>query len=256
MGERNGSVSDHPRANAPPLPAYSSRKKWWKWPLIIVVLALLIFLFRGAILHGIASLLVVEEPIQTADYVLIISGDRSEERAAELYHEGIVSHVVIFEFVPGRLQRMKILETHATHLENQLLKRQIPQSAIVVVPAQAKSTWDVTRSLDDWLSTRPTGTRVLVCCDRLSSRRLASIFDQVLSVEHRENTRIYPLTHRYFDETNWWQRKEGVIAVFHGAFRLGYVGLIGEDKTSWREWEPDAYEAHLKRAGEAEEILP
>jgi hypothetical protein len=241
-------MSADPPANAPPLKP-SAKRRWWKWPLVIVVLALLIFVFRQAILGGIVSLLVVDETVQPADYLLIMGGDRSEEKAADLYHRGIVSGVVIFEFEPGRLQRMKILPTHAAFLVKQLKKRQIPEAAIVVVPAQAKSGWDGVRALDEWLATRPKGTRVLISCERLDSRRLASVLDRTLSDEHRENVSLCPLTHRYFDESNWWHRKEGVIGVFHLTFRLGYLCLIGEDKTAWREWEPDDYEALLKSAG-------
>jgi hypothetical protein len=117
------------------------------------------------------------------------------------------------------------------------------------VPSQAKRGWEATRSLDEWLATKPTGTQVLICCDRLDSRRIYSILDQVLVAENREKVKLHPLTHRYFDETNWWQRKEGVISVYHGIFRLGYLSFVGEDTTSWREWEPDGYEASLKNAG-------
>jgi hypothetical protein len=248
-------MSDGPPANAPP-PTPTGKRKWWKWPLRFVILALGIFFFRQTILIGFAGLLVVDEPVQAADYLLVLDGDRSEEKAAELYHQGLISQVVIFEFAPRRLERMGIIPTHGPFVVSELAKRQVPQSAIIVVPAQAKSRWDLTRSLDDWLASKPKGTRVLICCDRLDSRRLASVLDQVLRVEHRENVRILALTHRYFDETNWWQRKEGVISVFHRTFRLGYVTFIGEDKSSWREWEPDEYEAFLKSAGQPDETLP
>jgi hypothetical protein len=233
-------------AESTPLPR--AKKRWWKWLLLIVALAALLFVFRRTILTSVCACLVLDTPLLSADYLLIMGGDRSEDTAADLYHEGVVSRVVIFETVPSRLDRLKVTEPHAAFLEKQLVKRQVPKAFIEVVPAKARSSWDVMRSLDRWLATRPAGTQVLICCERLDSRRFAWQLDQVLSEEHRKNARIVPVTHRNFDESTWWQSKDGIIATFHLAHRLGYLLVVGEDRTPWQEWEPDDYEAFLTAA--------
>jgi hypothetical protein len=217
---------------------------WWKSILLVVTLAL-IFVFRKAVLTGMASLLVVDDPIQQSDYLLVLGGDQVAEKAAELYQQGTISQILVIEHEPNRLQRMGVLPKDGAVLVKSLLRQDIAKSSINVVPARAKGDWDVARSLQEWLATKPTGTRVLICCGRLESRRLSWLLDQVLDREYRDAVIIHSLHNGRFDETNWWHQNDGIVNVCNSVLLLGYVGLIGEDKTAWHEWEPDDYEAAL-----------
>jgi hypothetical protein len=57
--------------------------------------------------------------------------------------------------------------------------------------------------------------------------------------EHRISW--FPLRDRRYDETNWWQRKEGVLDVFNSYVSLGYVWLNGEQPSTWREWDAEEW---------------
>ena len=53
------------------------------------------------------------------------------------------------------------------------------------------------------------------------------------------------LADRRYNETNWWQSKDGMVNWWNGCLKLGYVWLAGEDVEPEPAWDPDAYERAL-----------
>jgi len=229
------------RPLASPQAALKPRRPWLRWLLILV---LLLFLARRPILQAAGSFLVVDESESPADYVLILDADRGYEHAANLYHAGSFTGVVLIETCPNRLERTNILPTLTVLFRQQLRARRVPDQAVTVLPGEARNDWETARLLGDWLRQHP-GERVTALCHRFNSRRTRYIFDTVLGAESAPRVSLRAIPQRGFDETSWWQSKAGLLDFFDHSVGLGYVLLAGEDP-EWREWDADAYERETK----------
>jgi hypothetical protein len=64
--------------------------------------------------------------------------------------------------------------------------------------------------------------------------------------EEAARVHIRPVSHPEYDETNWWQHKEGSLDLFDSYVRLGYVWLCGEGTGRWHEWNAEEYESRLR----------
>jgi hypothetical protein len=214
----------------------------------VAVLAAGLYLFRVPLLRALGGALVVDEPPQAADAVLLLDGERREERAAELYHQGVAARLLVIEGAPTRLTKLGILPSGATLARRRLGARAVPAEALSVLPSDARDRWGQARRLRDWLEEHP-GARVLVLCDRFTSREVRHVFNAVLGPDLGARLHWRGLPKRRYDETDWWRDKEGVLDLFNAYAALGYVCLHGEDTVGRHDWDPDAYEATLPHEG-------
>jgi hypothetical protein len=217
----------------------------WRWRrLLLALLVALLFLLRRPLLTGLGAVLVSADLPGPVDYVLILDADRAYERGARMYQAGEARCMLLVRIRPGRLEKSHVLLSSVTIARRELSGRGVPHSAVSVLPGEVRGDWEVARRLGEWLRQRP-GARVAVLCDRFDSRRKRYVFDAVLGGD-APRVSLHAAPHRRFDETNWWQRKEGSLHLFAAFIRLGFSRLWGEDREPWREWDPDEYEEALR----------
>lgn len=240
------SLSNPAAANLATRPAPQPRRRWRRWALLaLVLLAAVGFVCRGPLLRAPARWLVVDDPLQPADAVLLFSGDGGLSEAARLYHEGWAARVLLLEGRHRRLERLKIVPTAVEITRRELEKLGIPPERVEVIDCQDAEGWDAYRRLGAWLAARP-GARVTALANQLSTRDLHCRLHATLPRGDWDRVRLRPLTHRWYDESNWWRRKEGLLTVFHQYLGLGYDALLGEDREPWREWDPETYKQALR----------
>ena len=96
----------------------------------------------------------------------------------------------------------------------------VPRSAFRVAPGIADSTWAEAQAVRRVLPPAQP-TRVVVVTSPEHTRRALWVFREVFAGTPVD-VRIAPARHLRFDETNWWQRDEGVLAYLHEYLKLPY----------------------------------
>ena len=234
-----------------PIPAISAkvppvlrRRRWLRRLLFALVLAGAVYLARAPLLRGVASFLVVDDPVQEVDALMLLDGDHLYEQAALLYRDGLAGHILLIEAPPGRLVRMEILPEPAALAQRELAKGAVPVRAIEVLKMDKGGDWNCARRLRDWLNEHP-GTRVCILCDRFSSRRTHCLFTQVLGgLSTRVHWRALP--DRRYDEQSWQRDKVGILGLFDGYLNWWHVWLYGDALGDQEEWDPDTYQNNLR----------
>jgi hypothetical protein len=239
--DKTGSGSGHAVKNGK-----RKRRSWGRGLLVALVLGACLYGFRAPVLRSIAGYLVVDQPAATADYLLILpDADRRYDHAAQLYHAGSATSILLVERRPKRLERMGFQPTFEAMSQRELTARGVPANAITVIPGKARTDWERARCLRDWLREQPP-VRVLVLGDRFGGRKLRYILDQVLETEYASRVRLRALPDRSFDESDWWQYRGSTILMFDAYLNLAYARLCGEETEEWREWDPEEFKKSLR----------
>jgi hypothetical protein len=225
----------------PPPSGRGSRSRWRRRLVLALLLLGCLYLLRAPILRGLAGLLIVDERVTSADYIVLPDEDRFYADSAHLYHAGLAPQILLIWNHTRRLERLGIIDSFEVRAWRALKARGVPQQAVVVTHQKGFTDWDSARNLGGWLAQHPHATVTLVC-DRLGSRRLRLILDQVLEPTASQRVSVRALAAREYDESNWWQRKEGLLGFFNSVVCLGYVYCCGEGTGSWHEWDADGYE--------------
>lgn len=142
---------------------------------------------------------------------------------------------------------MGIMPPFEELVRRELVRRGLSGDCLTVRSHTGTTTWEQARCLSGWLCERPE-VRVVVLCDRFGSRRLRCILDRVLTEAEAGRVNIRAVAHPWYDETTWWQCKEGMLGLFGGYLQLGYVWLGGDDSTERAEWDLEQFEKALKHS--------
>lgn len=221
------------------------RRRWARRLLLAGLLMAALYLLRAPLLQAAAGLLVSADPLEPREALLLQGGDQTYARAAQLYHDGWVKHLLLIESFPNRLQRLGIVPTNEEKALRALLAEGVPREAVTVLEGIARNDWERAWRLRAWLIEHPS-IRLTIQCGRFNSRRLRWVFTRVLGADLAQRVAYHPVPERRFDETNWWQRKEGLLVVFNEAVGLTHVGVYGEPEAAWHPWDPDQYEQSLR----------
>lgn len=225
------------------------RCRWLRRLSLLLAAMLALYVARAPLLTAVAAGLVMQPATASADWALVLGGDRCFEQVAQLFHSGTIRGVLLIEFMPSRLVRIGVLPPDEELARRELTKHGVPESAIEVVRGRATSFWEAARNLDSWLADRA-DDRLIITCARFAGREQQLKLSRVFVSERTERLGWLPLVDRRYDETNWWTRKEGVLDVFNSYASLAYVWINGEQPSTWREWDPDRWLAvQLSGAG-------
>src|SRR5215468_3183713 len=119
------------------------RYGWWLAPVLIVLAIAIAWISRAAILHDMAHLWVVSDPLDRADAIVILGGrlDVRPFAAAALYKRGLAPHVLFSRPRPGPIDALQLLPKQ-TDLTRQILgKLGVPEDAMVEFGDGVSSTY-------------------------------------------------------------------------------------------------------------------
>lgn len=182
--------------------------------LLIVALCLaafcgVIYLLRGPILRGFAQAWMIEDKVEKAEAILLLSDDNfaadRATHAAQLYRQGMASIIV----ASGR--RLRPYAGIAELMEHDLIERGVPKEAIVRFPQEADNTREEAEKLLG-LVKQQKWHRVIVVTSDVDARRARYIFRKVFpkAVElHVSSARDLD-----FDPAHWWETRRGVKRMF------------------------------------------
>lgn len=139
---------------------------------------------------------------------------------------------------------MGILPSYEKAARKALEVRGVSPECVIVLYGEGDGDWDQVRCLSDWLRQNP-DAHLLVLCNRFKSRQDKYLFDTLLDKRESGRVHVQAVPHRWYDETNWWQRRAGWSALFNAYVGFVYVRLCGEDSEESDVWDPDEYEKAL-----------
>lgn len=197
------------------------KKRWW--PLIaLLALPVAVYLARVPILRGIERFLVLNDPLEKADFVFLLNGDTTlrPPRAAALVKQGYAPKVVLCRAEDGRLVKSG-LTRNVTDLAIAVLEEEgLSRDRIVQLPAEGgvTSTFDEAFRLRKYAES--TGARrILVVTSAIHTRRAR------WAIEHERkglplDIRMVAVADPRYDENNWWRREEGFIGTQNEYLKL------------------------------------
>lgn len=187
-------------------------KKRIFWP-VIVLLGL--YLSHAFILEGLAGWLVVEDKLEPADIILVLSGDADGERVAEavrLYKRDYAKNILM----SGGPLAWHL--TSAAWMKNQALSLGVPASAILLED-QSRSTKE--NALFSLPIIKKQGiTSIMLVTSPYHARRAKWVFQKIFAKSDIK-VLIYPVQNSAFQISKWWTRHEDIQQVARE-----YISLI------------------------------
>jgi hypothetical protein len=207
------------------------------------------YLLRVPILQRLPAILIVDESAPAAPSVLFLEGTAHCAAVADAYqHRPTYQIVWIVAHPARRVQRLGLAPTDEEIGRPKLAAYRLPDHVLTVLHCEGTTEWDQARSLDAWLRQHPDAQGILFCT-QFHSRRKRLILDRVLAGTEAERVRIRAVPDPTYQSGNWWQRKPGLLTMFHESVGLGYSFLHGPDAPRNPPWDPDEYERTLPREG-------
>jgi len=203
----------------------SVRYACWLVPTFIVLALAAGWAARAPILHGMAKLWVVSDPLEHADAIVILGGrlDVRPFAAADLYKRGLADRVLVSNVKSGPIDKLLPLPRQ-TELNRQILhKLGVPEQAIVDFGNGVANTYQEARAVFDWA--RISGVKSLIIpTDIFASRRDRWIFGHELAPIGVRVMGQYIDPPEYSLE-DWWRHESGVIEFQNEVIKFVYYRL-------------------------------
>ena len=184
--------------------------------LLLVVLAIILIEdVRRPLLNAAGRFLVVQDPLEKADVIIVLSGGRRDERvrqAADLYHQGYAPLVLL----SGGEEMAGISVPEM--LRRQALALGIPPDALLSDP-DSTSTAQQARYLRPLLEPRGM-RRAIVVTSSYHTRRTRRLFRKAFEGSGIE-IRVYPVQRDVWNPEGWWTREQDTETLV-----LEYIKLV------------------------------
>jgi len=186
-----------------------------KW-VIILGLFVSIYLFYPNILRTIGNYLIISDPLEKSDAILVLSGDTTKgERVAEavkLFKKGYGKYLV--------LSGNKIAwDTYAVEpMKKEATSLRIPEHSIITIKSEAHSTIEEAKIILGVFKERHFKSMILVTSS-YHTRRAKWIF---LKVFNGSSIKISacPANNVEYDADRWWQKRESAKSLFYEYTKL------------------------------------
>jgi uncharacterized SAM-binding protein YcdF (DUF218 family) len=183
------------------------------------------WLMREPLLRGAADLWIASDEATHADAVVVLGG-QIEIRpfaAAELYHRGLVSRVLVSNNEQGRAAAIGAVQGHTEANWQVLLKLGVPENAIEAFGQANKSTRDEAVALREWVDRHGAST-IIIPTEVFVARRVRWTFEREFA---GRNVRIEVPSYEPADYTRaaWWKSPAGLIAFQSEVIKYIYYRL-------------------------------
>lgn len=199
------------------------RRVLWFGAALLVGIVLVGFAY-APLFRGIASFLIVEDPLEHAAAIVSLGGQLPfrEMEAAKLYRAGWAPQVIIVREAPSAasqaLQELKIKKEQEWELSGRVLIQQgVPGSAIVVPKQEGVGTLEELQAAYAAIPTKD--APVILVTSKYHTRRTRLIWNYV--TQGRSKAIVRAATSDPFDPARWWRERHFILSVVRE-----YLGLI------------------------------
>lgn len=188
----------------------------------VVILLILAFVFRNHILRSFSNFLVVESDFEHIETAFVLSGgafDRGNQ-AALLLNEKKIDKVIC----TGANQPPDFKALNLDMLESELTRKhiltQIPDSTKVTLLKIGTSTLEESEAILAFCKTENI-TECVIVSSKFHTRRIKNSFKKKFE---KEGVKIYisGAASSVYEENNWWQSENGLIALNNEYIKLMY----------------------------------
>ncbi len=203
--------------------------KHWRQVLSLTGIAcllacVLVIAFRVQLLTGLASLLVVDDVLQEADMMFVLTGgvDTRPAHAAELYREGLAPKIAIAQVKDTPTVEMNLYPNATDVMVSVMIELGVPEKDIVILPFDdgVTSTYEEALALRDYTDEHAVEEMILVT-SAFHTRRGRWTLERALA-ESSVTLQVSAATEKEYDETNWWQGEDGLMAFTNETVKLFY----------------------------------
>jgi uncharacterized SAM-binding protein YcdF (DUF218 family) len=176
----------------------------------ILVVCAVLYLARVPLLRLAGGFWVVDEPPETSDVIVVLSGDNYDAqraiRAASLFKSGMAPRVV----ATGRALRPYATTTDL--MKRDLVEHGVPDGAIVSFTHKADDTRDEAAAVSEFVASHG-WKKILLVTSNYHTRRSQYIYEHTLPSSDQLRTVAAPDSE--YDPNYWWRTRTGVKIFFH-----------------------------------------
>ncbi|MBN1994459.1 MAG: YdcF family protein [Anaerolineae bacterium] len=187
-------------------------------------MGLLAYIFRLQILIGLASLLIVDDPLQPADLIFVFNGEVETRpfHAAKLFKQGLAPQIVIAQAEDSPAVEIGLYPDETEVAVGVMRELGVPGENITVLQplGGVTSTRDEAMMLDQYVKEHHL-KRIVLVTSAFHTRRTRWISGRELAGSDAILT-ISAAPHWKFDQTNWWQKERGLIMFSNEYIKLFY----------------------------------
>jgi uncharacterized SAM-binding protein YcdF (DUF218 family) len=193
--------------------------------IFILVVCAVLYLARVPLLRLAGEFWVVDEPPETSDVIVVLSGDNYDAeratRAASLFKSGMAPRVL----ATGRALRSYATTTDL--MKRDLVEHGVPADAIVPFTHKADDTQDEASAVSEFVAAHG-WKKILLVTSNYHTRRSQYIYEHKLPSSDQLLTVAAPDSE--YDPNYWWRTRTGVKIFFHELG--GYLAALWETKKS------------------------
>lgn len=181
--------------------------------LFLLVLVFSVYIFRELILTAAGRLLVVSNPVTSADVIVVAIDDRKAGvlDAADLFHHGVALQVAVFAIPRDEVDNEYIrrgvpyFDTNTWYIKQ---LKALGVTHVMLIPQEVSGTEDEGNVLPGWLEQHRFRSVVLVTSSG-HSRRVSRVLLRALKGQS-VTLIIRPSRYSKFNPENWWQTRENL----------------------------------------------
>lgn len=192
------------------------RKIQWLKLSIFILLFISLFLVYShkAILHSVASFLIVEDPLQQSDLLIVLGGDRWERarEGVDIYKKGYAKKILIMKELTKKedieLLKLGIVvdRTHETS-RKVMIALGVPEGVIKIPEKEANSTYQEALIAKEIIKEQRIKS-IIIVTGKTHTRRACMTFKLILGRDTHVIRR--PTKHDDFELEGWWLKRENI----------------------------------------------
>ena len=138
---------------------------------LVIIIAVLMWIQRSAVLTAAARMWIVQDPLRTADAIAVLGGGENLRPfvAADLYQRGLADKILVANVKPSPIEVQGIVPARPNLLRDILLKLDVHADAIVGFGINVSSTYEEALALAAWA--REAGAHTIIVPTELFSTR-------------------------------------------------------------------------------------
>ncbi len=207
---------------------YRNTKKIILAGLLLALFVLLLIFLRNA-----GSWLVKVDKLKQADALIVLTGSTGDraQYAADVFHSGQAPKVfIVHNYEPGKeyfADKGIYLPNAAEITRDLLLQLNVPDSSIILLAAQARSTKDEARVMQSYVKQNPGLQSLILLSSASHTRRSMIIFRNRFHRQELQTELISaPSPYTGFNAQRWWTNRESAKDVFNEYTKLFWFLLL------------------------------
>jgi len=230
---------------------FSKTKKCSAFRLLLLLLVATAIILHRQLLSLAAGVLIVDEPADGCDFVMLSLENDDQQIAVEMLERGDVRSILLVRGRKERCTELGLKPSDWDFAERQMTRFGVPSTVLTPIGSLVRDRWQMADCLSRWLAAHP-DARVAILEERFVSRRLRRILDNTLDTDQAQRVKVVAVPNLAYDEDSWWRSRTGMKHFLRFTLHLCYERVNGRP-TSYAgdQFDPDAYEQRLRRLGAA-----